>query len=358
MFRDSYFRANLKSVTKRANEMADSLARGFSAFVRVVAPRGWSEGVDKNRFQKMKDPSLVTYLTIFLMLVAIFLMVLPYSLFVDPSVARVVTAVLGFVSVVSLSSILLPLGVVFTLLSGLRITKFLKWRIDFKSTAVHLSSCVGIAGVIGFLSAAMAPLVVGLRISVNEFSSSILFDGSVLLKFPAAFGVIGLLLGLCTASCHIVSDVENIIYRNVVPVVLFDILVVFCAFEFNLDPFSICLSLSKEYLHANPGLVMQVDSVSGVEAENFIQAHLPVVVAQVFSLSGYSSFAARVWYVVVVVALSLIGMFWTVCKDLRVRYSSDFLSSGSFVGGERDRKDCGAEDSDGSGVENDIPDGI
>lgn len=80
MFRDSYFRANLKSVTKRANEMADSLARGFSAFVRVVAPRGWSEGVDKNRFQKMKDPSLVTYLTIFLMLVAIFLMVLPYSL--------------------------------------------------------------------------------------------------------------------------------------------------------------------------------------------------------------------------------------------------------------------------------------
>lgn len=28
MFRDSYFRANLKSVTKRANEMADSLLEG------------------------------------------------------------------------------------------------------------------------------------------------------------------------------------------------------------------------------------------------------------------------------------------------------------------------------------------
>lgn len=358
MFCGNYFRGKLKSATKWVSEALDSLTRALFIFDRVVAPKGWAEGVDKKRIQRIANPSLMTYLSAFLILIAAFLMMLPYSLFTDSSMTEVVTAALGFISVVSLSSILLPLGVVFSFLLGLRITKFLKWRIDFKATAVHLSNCVGIAGVVGFLSVAMAPLVVGMRISVNEFSSSVLFDGSVLLKFPAAFGVVGLLLGLCTTSCHIVSGVDNIIYRNVVPVIFFNILVVFFAFELNLDPFSICLSLSKEYLRANPGLVMQADSVSSVEAENFMQVHLPVVVARVFSQSGDSSFAARVWYVVVVVALSLIGMFWTVCKEFRVRYSSEFISSDSFAVGERGWEDSSVECDGGSCVENDMSDGI
>lgn len=320
---------------KQISKVFNRLTRNLSILVNSIAPKGWSEGIDVSRFCKfLKNPFLIIYPAVFLLVVVVTLLILPYSFLVDPLTAEVVTAVLGFFSVVSLSTVLVPLGGVLILLLMLRITKVIAWRIDIKSVVAHLSNYVGIAGVVGFLSAAMAPLVSSLGRSTNQFSSSIMFDGSVLLKFPAAFGVAGLLLGLCTVSCHVVGGIENVVYKNVAPVLLFDALVAMLAFQCNVDPFTLCINLSEKYLHDNSYLVAQMDSVSDAEVGGFIQEHLPLVAARAFLTLDSHSLSVRTWYVVVVVVASMIGMCSNVWKMVHIKGGNEVsVKSSSTEGG-------------------------
>lgn len=334
---DTGFQKNLKLIAKQAKKVAESLHRKHVAFSKIMAPRGWGEGLNVGRSKKSDYPLLVLYwvlcLIMSLALFAVAIMALPYAFMVDPLKAKILMAVLGFFSVVSLSSILVPLGLTIMALLALRIAKFLTWKIEAKSVVSHLSNYVGIAGVVGFLSAAMAPLVFAVGGSVNVLSSSIMFDGSVLLKFPAAFGVVGLLLGLCATSCHIVGGIDNIIYKNVVPVLLFDILVAGFAFKGKIDPFSLCINLSEKYLRNNSYFVAQMDSISGAEFDGFVRDHLPLVVAKFFSMSGLGSFSVRVWYVVVVVLISIIGMCVSVWKAVQVKCGNEKSIIVSSLGG-------------------------
>lgn len=317
---DIMTRGKVKVISKRIGRAFERLTHKLSIFINSIAPKGWDEGVNVNKLRKLfKNPFLLIYPAVFLFVVIIVLMILPYSLLVDPLMTEVVTAVLGFFSVVSLSSVLAPLGAALSLLIVLRMTKVIAWRVDIKSVAFHLSNYVGIAGVVGFLSAAMAPLVFSLGNPENEFSSSLMFDGSVLLKFPAAFGIAGLLLGLCTASCHVVKGVENVFYNSVAPVLFFDILVAIFAFRFNVDPFNLCINLSERYLRDHSYLVAQMDSLPDAEVGDFIRDNLPLVAARAFSTLNSNSSSVRAWYVAVVVAVSMIGMCWNVWKAVHVK---------------------------------------
>ena len=321
---DIMTRGKVKVISKRIGRVFERLTHKLSIFVNSIAPKGWDEGVNVIKLHKLfKNPFLLIYPAAFLLVVAIALMILPYSLLLDPLTAEVVTAVLGFFSVVSLSSVLAPFGVVLSLLIMLRMTKVVAWRVDIKSVALHLSNYVGIAGVIGFLSAAMAPLVFSLGSSENEFSSSLMFDGSVLFKFPAAFGIIGLLLGLCTASCHVVKGVENVFYKSVAPVLLFDILVAIFAFRFNVDPFNLCINLSERYLRDHSSLVAQMDSLSDAEVGDFIRDNLPLVAARAFSTLDLNPSSVRAWYVGTVIVASAIGVCWNVWKVLYIKADNE-----------------------------------
>ncbi|MEG8106057.1 MULTISPECIES: hypothetical protein [Actinomyces] len=332
---DIMTRGKVKVISKRIGRIFERLTHKSSIFVNSIAPKGWDEGVNVNKLHKLvKNPFRLIYPATFLLVVTIALMVLPYSLLVDPVTTEVVTAVLGFFSVVSLSSVLAPLGVVLSLLIVLRMTKVVAWRVDIKSVVFHLSNYVGIAGVIGFLSAATAPLVFSLGSSENEFSSSLMFDGSVLLKFPAAFGIIGLLLGLCTASCHVVKGVENVFYTSVAPVLLFDTLVAIFAFRFNVDPFNLCINLSERYLRDHSSLVAQMDSLSDAEIGDFIRDNLPLVAARAFSTLDLNSSSVRAWYVGAVVVVSAIGMCWNVWKVLHVKGGNEDSVNSIFTENE------------------------
>lgn len=310
------------SISRYANKMVESLRRKYAVFSKVVAPQGWKEGVNIGRSKKSSYPLLVLYwtscLTVFLALVAVVVMTLPYAFMVDPLEGKVLEAVLGFFAVASLASILFPVGVIIATIYALRVASIIVWKIKVRSIASHLSTYVGVAGVVGFLSAAMAPLVFTIGGSENVLSSSIMFDGSVLLKFPAAFGVAGLLFGLCTVPCHIVGGIDNIVYRNVVPVLLFDALVAGSAFKLRIDPFDLCLMLSERYLRDHSFLVTKMDKISGVEVEGFVQDHLPIVVAKSVSTLGANLHSLRMWYVVVVVLISIIGMCVSVWRAVYV----------------------------------------
>lgn len=316
------FQSALRSISRYANKMVESLRQKYAVFSKVVAPQGWKEGVNIGRSKKSSYPLLVLYwtscLTVFLALVAVVVMTLPYAFMVDPLEGKVLEAVLGFFAVASLASILFPIGVIIATIYALRVASIIVWKIKVRSIASHLSTYVGVAGVVGFLSAAMAPLVFTIGGSENVLSSSIMFDGSVLLKFPAAFGVAGLLFGLCTVPCHIVGGINNIVYRNVVPVLLFDALVAGSAFKLRIDPFDLCLMLSERYLRDHSFLVTKMDKISGVEVEGFVQDHLPIVVAKSVSTLGTNLHSLRMWYVVVVVLISIIGMCVSVWRAVYV----------------------------------------
>ncbi|MDR0179821.1 hypothetical protein [Actinomyces oris] len=322
MRRSIDFQSALRSISRYANKMVESLRQKYAVFSKVVAPQGWKEGVNIGRSKKSSYPLLVLYwtscLTVFLALVAVVVMTLPYAFMVDPLEGKVLEAVLGFFAVASLASILFPVGVIIATIYALRVASIIVWKIKVRSIASHLSTYVGVAGVVGFSSAAMAPLVFTIGGSENVLSSSIMFDGSVLLKFPAAFGVAGLLFGLCTVPCHIVGGIDNIVYRNVVPVLLFDALVAGSAFKLRIDPFDLCLMLSERYLRDHSFLVTKMDKISGVEVEGFVQDHLPIVVAKSVSTLGVNLHSLRMWYVVVVVLISIIGMCVSVWRAVYV----------------------------------------
>lgn len=323
MVRRSFdFQSALRSISRYANKMVESLRQKYAVFSKVVAPQGWKEGMNIGRFKKSSYPLLVLYwtscLTVFLALVAVVVMTLPYAFMVDPLEGKVLEAVLGFFAVASLASILFPVGVIIATIYTLRVASIIVWKIKVRSIASHLSTYVGVAGVVGFLSAAMAPLVFTIGGSENVLSSSIMFDGSVLLKFPAAFGVAGLLFGLCTVPCHIVGGIDNIVYRNVVPVLLFDALVAGSAFKLRIDPFDLCLMLSERYLRDHSFLVTKMDKISEVEVDGFVQDHLPIVVAKSVLTLEASLHSLRVWYVVVVVLVSIIGMCVSVWRAVYV----------------------------------------
>ena len=142
---DIMTRGKVKVISKRIGRVFERLTHKLSIFVNSIAPKGWDEGVNVIKLHKLfKNPFLLIYPAAFLLVVAIALMILPYSLLLDPLTAEVVTAVLGFFSVVSLSSVLAPFGVVLSLLIMLRMTKVVAWRVDIKSVALHLSNYVGI----------------------------------------------------------------------------------------------------------------------------------------------------------------------------------------------------------------------
>jgi membrane protein len=302
--------------------MVESLRQKYTVFSKVVAPQGWKEGMDIGRSKKSSYPLLALYwtscLTVFLALVAVVVMTLPYAFMVDPLEGIVLEAVLGFFAVASLASILFPVGVIIATIYTLRVASIIVWKIKVRSIASHLSTYVGVAGVVGFLSAAMAPLVFTIGGSENVLSSSIMFDGSVLLKFPAAFGVAGLLFGLCTVPCHIVGGIDNIVYRNVAPVLLFDALVAGSAFKLRIDPFDLCLMLSERYLRDHSFLVTRMDKISEIEVDGFVQDHLPIVVAKSVMTLEASLHSLRMWYVVVVVLVSIIGMCVSVWRAIYV----------------------------------------
>lgn len=157
------FQSALRSISRYANKMVESLRQKYAVFSKVVAPRGWKEGMNIGRSKKSSYPLLVLYwtscLTVFLALVAVVVMTLPYAFMVDPLEGKVLEAVLGFFAVASLASILFPVGVIIAAIYALRVASIIVWKIKVRSIASHLSTYVGVAGVVGFLSAAMAPLV-------------------------------------------------------------------------------------------------------------------------------------------------------------------------------------------------------
>lgn len=321
------FQSALRSISRNAKKMVESLRQKCAVFSKVVAPQGWKEGVNIGRSKKSSYPLLVLYwtscLTVFLALVGVVAMALPYAFMVDPLEEQVLEAVLGFFAVASLASILFPVGVIVAIIYTFRVASIILWKIKVRSIASHLSTYVGVAGVVGFLSAAMAPLVFTIGGSENVLSSSIMFDGSVLLKFPAAFGVAGLLFGLCTVSSHIVGGIDNIVYKNVVPVLLFDALVAGSAFKLRIDPFDLCLTLSERYLRENSFLVAKMDKMSEVEVGGFVQEHLPLVAAKSVSTLEADLHSLRMWYVVVVVLISIIGMCVSVWKAVYVECGTE-----------------------------------
>ena len=328
-----------KVISKQIGKFSERLSDRLPALFNSIAPKGWSEGVDVSRFRKFfSNPLLLIYLTAFLSVGILVLLVLPYALLVDPLTAEIVTAVLGFISVVSLSSIVAPLGVLLVCFLALRITRVITWRIDIKSILVHLSNYIGVGGVIGSLSASMAPLVFSLARPTNEFSSSIMFDGSVLLKLPASFGVAGLLLGLCTASCHAVKGIENVFYKSVMPVLLFDILATIFALELHVDPFSLCAKLSERYLLDNSLLVSQMDSISDASAPGFVRDHLPLVAARAFTTLDLNTTSVRIWYVGAVIVVSTIGMSWNIRKSAHVKRDAGHTVKSVFTENEAGRK--------------------
>ena len=183
----------------------------------------------------------------------------------------------------------------------------------------HLSNCVGLFGVVGFLAAAAAPFWYMISGPRDMAFSSVMFDGSVLLKFPAGLGVAGLVVGLCTACCHLISDVSNLIYKYVVPTILFDVWVLVFFVGCRWDPFSLGYMVSEKYLNDRMYDVGQVTNMTDVGASPLEHQNSHILVARHFSELG-GGLVELCWIsVIVVILISLAGAFRNVGKEIGLR---------------------------------------
>ena len=53
------FQSALRSISRYANKMVESLRQKYAVFSKVVAPQGWKEGVNIGRSKKSSYPLLV-----------------------------------------------------------------------------------------------------------------------------------------------------------------------------------------------------------------------------------------------------------------------------------------------------------
>ena len=170
----------------------------FFFLLRAHLKANSSEKVDSSKLnQTLNNPLWLVYVSSIPILSAIILAILPSVYDENKLTTEITLAVLGYFAIV-LSFVMISSMAIVGVLLGLL------YPVDIKGTLDYLSTCVGVGGIAGFVSAAMTPVKFMGDIGGGSFSSD-LFDGSALLKLPAAFGVLGLLVGLCTGSCRLVA---------------------------------------------------------------------------------------------------------------------------------------------------------
>ena len=300
------------------NVICKKIGAKYSEFVKICAPEGWREGVNSDGLGNLEKPGWMFRTTLWGALYLVGSM-LPYAPFVNGRYADALLSEIGFFAVVALSSIFLPLALVTVLLYALRHLKLITWNIDLIGVVKHLSNCVGLFGVVGFLAAAAAPFWYMISGSRDMAFSSVMFDGSVLLKFPAGLGVAGLIFGLCTACCHLISDVSNLIHKYVVPTILFDVWVLVFFVGCRWDPFSLGYMVSEKYLHDRMYDMGQVDNMTDVGASLLEHQNSHILVAGHFSELG-GGLVELCWIsVIVVISISLAGAFRNVGKEIGLR---------------------------------------
>ena len=116
----------------------------------------------------------------------------------DEKGRRMLATILGYVSIVSLSSILVT--VVFTIFVMECVNYYfgrdLSVLRNIKSILLWVSGASGVFAALGFLAAALIPVIWWARVDYKDVG---MYTGSVLLSSSAAGGVIGVLLGLTSA---------------------------------------------------------------------------------------------------------------------------------------------------------------
>ena len=300
------------------NMICKRIGAKYSKFVKICAPEGWREGFNSDGLDNLEKPGWMFWTALWGALYLVGSM-FPYVPFVNGRYADVLLSEIGFFAVVALSSIFVPLALVIALLYVLRCLKVISWNIDLIGAVKHLSNCVGLSGVVGFLAVAAAPFWYMISGSRDVAFSSVMFDGSALLKFPAGLGVVGLVVGLCTACCHLISDVSNLIYKYVVPTVLLDVWVLVFFVGCRWDPFSLGYIVSEKYLHDRMYNLGQVDNVTDIGASLLGHQNFHIIVARHFSELGGRLVELRWISVIVVISISLVGAFQNVRKEIGLR---------------------------------------
>lgn len=121
--------------------------------------------------------------------------------------------ILGYVSIVSLSSILVT--VLLTVFAMECINFYFERELnilrDIKSFILWISGVSGAFAALGFLAAALVPVVWWAKIDYKDVG---MYTGSVLLSSSAVGGVIGMLLGLASAPYSIGFFNEQLLSKN------------------------------------------------------------------------------------------------------------------------------------------------
>lgn len=257
--------------------------------------------VDSSKLnQTLDNPLWLIYVLSVPILFAIILTILPSVYDENKLTTEIALASLGYFAVV-LSFVMISSLTIVGMLLGLL------YPVDVKGTLNYLSTCIGVGGVAGFMSAAMTPMRFMADIGTGSFSSD-LFDGSVLLKLPAAFGVLGLLVGLCTGSCHLVAGSGGVKRKYIFPTMLF-ITVIIIFWIYKGDPFSLGLGMSEKFLKQNSHIVYCIESAQGVERESLIRENISISVAEYFLEYKNDLFSYRWWSLLVIGVTSCVGAF-------------------------------------------------
>lgn len=261
----------------------------------------FARGVDSNKLnQTLNNPLWFVYVLSIPFFFAMILTILPSVYDENKLTTEIAFASLGYFAVILSFVMVLSLAIVGVLLG-------LLYPVDVKGALNYLSTCVGIGGVAGFVSAAMTPVRFMEDMGAGSFASD-LFDGSVLLKLPAAFGVLGLLVGLCTGSCHLVAGSGGVKCKYIFPTILF-ITVISIFWVYKWDPFSLGLRMSEKLLRQNSHIIYCIDSAQGVEKESLIRENISVAVARCFLECKNDLFAYRWWSLLAIGLTSCAGAF-------------------------------------------------
>ena len=257
--------------------------------------------VDSSKLnQTLNNPLWLVYVSSIPILSAIILAILPSVYDENKLTTEITLAVLGYFAIV-LSFVMISSMAIVGVLLGLL------YPVDIKGTLDYLSTCVGVGGIAGFVSAAMTPVKFMGDIGGGSFSSD-LFDGSALLKLPAAFGVLGLLVGLCTGSCRLVAGSGGVKRKYIFPTILF-IVVVTIFWVHKWDPFSLGLRMSEKLLKQNSHIVYCMELAQGAERESLIRENISVAVAEYFLEYKNDLFSYRWGSLLVIGAVSCVGAF-------------------------------------------------